>query len=133
MPEADIVFNHKAGMYVADWSQYRDIFTTTTNTIYTKVQEEQAKQAYELLRTSGFPSIAEAIHLLQDGNIVNLPNIIIEDLRRAYEIFGTPPEFIRGRMTKRKSRESQWIKTLFCKRKNKGWHQMSCTSMAINF
>ena len=105
MPEADIVFNRKAGMYMADWSQYRNIFTTTTNTIYTKVQEEQAKQAYELLRTSGFPSIREAIHLLQDGNIVNLPNITIDDLRRAYEIFGTPPEFIRGQMTKKKSRE----------------------------
>ena len=61
MPEADIVFNRKAGMYVADWSLYRDIFTTTTNMIYTKVQEERAKQAYDFLRMSGFPSIAEAI------------------------------------------------------------------------
>jgi hypothetical protein len=102
LPETDIVFNRKAGMYVADWSQYKDIFTTTTNPIYTKTQEERAKQAYELLRTSGFPSIGEAIHLLQDGNITNLPNITVEDLRRAYEIYGTPPEYVRGKMTKRK-------------------------------
>ena len=31
LPKMDIVFNRKAGMYVADWSQYKDIFTTTTN------------------------------------------------------------------------------------------------------
>ena len=70
--------------------------------MYTKAQETKAKQAYELLRTSGFPSIAEAIHLLQDGNIMNLPNITVEDLHRAYDIYGTPPEFVRGKMTKRK-------------------------------
>ena len=31
-----------------------------------------------------------------------MPNITIEDVRRAYEIFGTPPEYVRGKMTKRK-------------------------------
>ena len=26
----------------------------------------------------------------------------IEDLHRAYDLFGTPPEYVRGKMTKRK-------------------------------
>jgi len=34
---------------------------------------------------------------------VDLPNITVEDLRRAYEIFGTPPGFVRGKMTKKKA------------------------------
>ena len=33
LPETDIVFHRKAGMYVADWSQFKDIFTTTMNMI----------------------------------------------------------------------------------------------------
>jgi len=51
---------------------------------------------------SGYPSIGEAIHLIQDGNIVDLPSITVEDLRRAYEIYGTPPGFVRGKMTHKK-------------------------------
>ena len=64
LSKTDIVFNRKAGLYVADWSQYKDIFAMITNHIYTKAQEDRAKQAYELLRTCGFPSIGKAIHLL---------------------------------------------------------------------
>ena len=123
MPEADIVFNRKAGMYVADWSQYRDIFTTTTNTIYTKAQEERAQQAYKLLWLSGFPSIAEAIHLLQDGNtIVNLPNITIEAGRTRSSVL--PPSLCEGERLIEKSRERLLIRILFCKRKIRLWHQM---------
>ena len=102
--ETDIVFNRKVGMYVADWYLYKAIFKTTTNAIYTKAQEMKAKQADELLRTSGFPSIAEAINLLQDGNITNIPDITIEDLNRAYDIFGMPTEYVRGKMMNRKVR-----------------------------
>ena len=40
--------------------------------------------------------------MLQDGNITNLPNITVEDLSRAYDIYGKSPEFLRGKMTKRK-------------------------------
>ena len=31
-----------------------------------------------------------------------MPDITIEDIRRAYEIFGTPSEYVRGKMTNRK-------------------------------
>ena len=106
LPETDIVFYRKAGMYVADWEQYRTVFTTSTSTsstaVYTKAEEVRARQAYEFLRTSGFPSPGEAIHLLQDGNIIGLPSLTVEDLRRAYDLYGTPPEYVRGKMTKKK-------------------------------
>jgi len=68
LPETDIVFHRKAGMYVADWEQYRTVFATSTSTsstaIYTKAEKIRTRQAYEFLRTSGFPSPGEAIHLL---------------------------------------------------------------------
>lgn len=89
-------------MYIADWSQYKNAFTTVSTGTYTKAEETRAKQAYELLHTTGYPSIGEAIHIIQDGNIADMPTITVEDLRRAYEIYGTPPAFIRGKMTKRK-------------------------------
>ena len=56
-----------------------------------------------MIRTSGFPSASEAIHLIQDGNIAGMPAITIDDLHRAYKIYGTPSEFVRGRMTKKKA------------------------------
>ena len=91
LPMTDIVFNCINGMYVADWEHVKAAYATSGTGIYMKAEEAQAKQAYKLLCTSGYPSIGEPIHLIQDGNIVDLPNITVEDLRRAYEIFGTPP------------------------------------------
>jgi hypothetical protein len=40
--------------------------------------------------------------MLRDGNITNLPNLTSEDVRRANELFGNTPEFVRGRMTRKK-------------------------------
>ena len=99
--EMDIEFNLKAGMYVADWRDIKMAYASSISSVYTKAKEARAKQAYEI-RTSGFPSANEAIHLIQDRNITGMPAITIEDLRRAYKIYGTPPEFVRGRMTKKK-------------------------------
>ena len=99
LPGVDIVFHRGDGMFVADWEQYWKAYATTNAVpLYTKVEENRAKQAYELLRTSGFPSVGEAIHLLQDGNITALPALTTEDLWR-----GTPPAYVRGKMTKKRS------------------------------
>jgi hypothetical protein len=45
---------------------------------------------------------AEAIHLVEDGNITDMPTLTREDVRRAYEIYGSRPEFVRGKMTRKK-------------------------------
>ena len=104
LPMTDIVFHRKGGMYIVDWSQYKNAFTTVNTDVgtYTKAEEARARQAYELLRTCGYPSIQEAIHIIQDGNITDMPTLTVEDLRRAYEIFGTPPAYVRGKMTKKR-------------------------------
>ncbi len=100
LPDRDIRFECRGKMYVADWTKSTSAYVTTG--VYTKAEELRAKRAYELLRTSGYPSMVEAIHLVEDGNITDMPTLTREDVRRAYEMYGSPPEFVRGKMTKKK-------------------------------
>ena len=78
LPQGDIEFHRKDGMYIADWDQYRNIFSTS---VCTKAEETRAKQAYEFLRTSGFPSLGEAVHMVEDGNIAGMPALTGADVR----------------------------------------------------
>ncbi len=57
----------------------------------------------ELLRTSGSPSYNEAVHLVEDGNITGLPGLTAEDVRRAYELYGQHPAYVRGKTVKKKT------------------------------
>ncbi len=70
LPDKDVMFHRRGKLYVADWAEHyeRDEKHAYT-TVCTKAEEAQAKRAYELLRTSGFPSYSEAIHLLEDGAV----------------------------------------------------------------
>jgi hypothetical protein len=67
-----------------------------------KAEEERARQAHELLKISGYPSLQEAIHLIQDGNIFHLPMLTAVDIKRAYDMFGEPVGAVRGKMTQKK-------------------------------
>jgi hypothetical protein len=69
--------------------------------IYTRSEIKEAKEAYELLKCSGYPSPDETIHLFQDGNIFGLPDLTREDLIRAYDIYGPPLAYVRGKLTKK--------------------------------
>jgi hypothetical protein len=71
--------------------------------VYTKAEEERAKRAYELVRNSGYPSYQEVIHLVEDGNIAQLPELTAEDVCRAYDLYGNPPEYTHGKMVKKKA------------------------------
>ena len=71
LPHVDIMFKRRDGMYVADWTQYSRVYSTR---VCTRAEEERAGKAYELARTtSGYPSISELIHLIEDGNITGMP------------------------------------------------------------
>jgi hypothetical protein len=48
------------------------------------------KAAYEIIRNCGYPSQAEAIHLIHDGNFTHMPMLTAEDIKRAYELYGEP-------------------------------------------
>jgi hypothetical protein len=99
LPDHDIDFVRRGKMCIANWEEVLSVFVTT---VYTKAEELHAKKAYELLCTSGYPSMTEAIHLVEDGNISRMPVLTSEDICVAYEIYGSPPEFVRGKMTKKK-------------------------------
>ncbi len=68
---------------------------------FTKAEIEQARTAYELIRAAGYPSYQEVIHLVQDGNIMHLPSLTAEDVQRAQELFGYPPGYVHGKLTKK--------------------------------
>jgi hypothetical protein len=74
---------------------------TENESIYTRSEIKKAKEAYEFIKYSGYPSPDEAIHLFQDGNIFGLPELSREDLIREYDIYGIPVAYVRGKLTKK--------------------------------
>jgi hypothetical protein len=86
LPDRDTHFHCREKLHVADWN---DAYVNTTvkenESVYTKAEVGRAHTAYELLHTSGYPSLEEAIHLVH-GNIQNIPNITCADIKRAYHI-----------------------------------------------
>jgi len=95
-----ILFSIEKENNIADWSNEMK-YSYTTSGIYTKLEEARAKIAYEFLKKSGYPSEEEAIHLVEDGNIVGMPSLTRDDIKRAYEIYGLIPEYVRGNLTKK--------------------------------
>jgi hypothetical protein len=43
----------------------------------------------------------EAIHLVEDGNVTGIPSLTAVDVRKAYDLFSTPPGYVHGRMTQK--------------------------------
>ena len=63
---------------------------------YTRAQTKRAEEAWELIRKAGYLSKQEAIELVQDGNIFGL-KLTSQDIERAFELFGVPAAYVRGR------------------------------------
>jgi len=75
--------------------------------VYTKEELRRAREVYELVKNSGYPSPNEALHLLTDGNIQGLPALAAADLERAFKVYGIHPEYVRGQLTKKKVSRAQ--------------------------
>jgi hypothetical protein len=103
MGDRDIVFNRKQKLYVADWGTLGMVAATLQENeqLYTKEEVSRAKLAYEFVRNSGYPSLGEAVHLITDGNVRNLPKLIPGDVERAYKIYGTHLEYLQGQIVKK--------------------------------
>jgi hypothetical protein len=98
LPDRDIVFHRRNKLFVADFS----LLVVTVMRVHTKAEEARAKEAYELIHNCGYPSYAEAVHLIKDGNFTHMPMLTAEDIKRAYDLFIEPVAHVRGMMTKKK-------------------------------
>ncbi len=107
LPGCELEFKRKKKLYIAN---YKDVISPKVQqqvctmvqeneSIYSRTDIRWAKEAYEFLNCSGYPSLDEAITLFQEGNIFGLPNLNSEDLIRAYDIYGVPVAYVRDKMT----------------------------------
>jgi hypothetical protein len=103
LEERDVVFSRRGKLYVAKWEDVQELYHTVheLESLYTKAEVAKAKVAYEVLKNAGYPSLDEFIRLIEDGNIHELPGISRADIRRAFEIYGLPVEYVRGKMTRK--------------------------------
>ena len=70
--------------------------------MYTKAEVSQAKEAYVIMKNGGFPLLDELVEMVENGNILEMPNISSRvDIKRAYELNGIPVECTRGKLTKK--------------------------------
>lgn len=72
--------------------------------IDTKAEENRARQAHKLFKLSRYLSFQEAVHLIQDGNIDNMPMLTAIDMRRAFNMFRELVGSIPGKTAKKVSR-----------------------------
>ncbi len=100
----EILFARRNKMFIAKVKDVASVLATIAEkkTQYSTAEVKKAEVAYELLKNAGYPSAAELINLLGDGNVLDMPALTRGDVVRAYEIFGQSPEYVRGKLTKKK-------------------------------
>jgi hypothetical protein len=110
LPDRDLVFERRGDRYVGDmrdWIQsdhYAMVTTAAENaSVYTKAQVAKAEAVRDLLRNFGYPSQSEAVKLITDGNVAKIP-YTVQDVKRCYDIYGPPAEFVRGKKTAKNRR-----------------------------
>lgn len=107
LPGRELRFYETNDMHVGDMSDWIvDGWTMVTTAEdnekkFTKDEVARAKRAQELITNAGHVSEKEAVELVRDGNVRGMP-VTVKDVRRAFDIYGKPTEFVRGRMTKKK-------------------------------
>ena len=112
LPNGDLTFYRKGKFYVADMRDWiRDTHTVNATVndnehIYSSKEIHRARKAQEFLHNSGYPSLKEALHLINDGNIKGDMGITAQDIHRAMAINGPAPSAVRGKMTNRKAQQN---------------------------
>ncbi len=67
---------------MADWSDVGTVGATIQEGkhLYSNKEVHKAKFAHEFIQNSGYPLAREAIHLLMDGNVKNIPSLVAADI-----------------------------------------------------
>ena len=76
---------------------------TEKEALYMRREIKKALAAGEFLKSMGYPGQKEAVALIRDGNIKNIPHTI-EDVKRYYDVYGPPVPGIRGKTMNRRLR-----------------------------
>ncbi len=81
----EIIFKRQNKMFVAKIDQVAAILTTIgeKKLQYSPAEVKKAELAYELLKNAGYPSAAELINLLGEGNVLDMPALTGSDIIRA--------------------------------------------------
>ena len=108
LPERDWIVSRRGCMYVGDmrdWAEESRTAMVTTaaenESRYTKPEIKNARKVRGLLRSLGYPSQEEAIRIINSGAITKIP-FTVQDIKRSYEIYGPPTEYVRGKKTAKK-------------------------------
>ncbi len=66
IPERDIVFRRRDNLYIVDWAEVGSVHATVqeNESLYSAKQVRRAKLAHEFVRNCGYPSPAEAVHII---------------------------------------------------------------------
>ena len=66
--------------------------------MYTKREVEEAKQARDLYRMLAYPSFKDMSEAISSGTLIDCP-VTIQSLRRSTDIYGTPDGILKGKTT----------------------------------
>ena len=118
LDDGDLVFHRRGKLYVADmsaWETHRkkppseaSVMVTTTAQRESNLTAKELKRvnaARDFIRGAGYPSLKEAVHLVEDGNLIN-NGVTARDIRVAFDIDtidGVYPAMAKGKATKVKS------------------------------
>jgi hypothetical protein len=71
MPDRDPEFRPRDHLCIVEWATEGGVYAAVqvNELLYTKDQVCRAREAYEFIRNCGYPSSAEAQHLLRDGYV----------------------------------------------------------------
>jgi len=96
-------FERMGNMYVCNIKKEEVCVTVAQEEArYTLRDVQKAKQAKEVIRRLGHPSVVDTIQKINSGAINNCP-VTVEDVKRAIDIYGVELAHLKGRTTKAKS------------------------------
>jgi hypothetical protein len=117
MDKQDVIFTKRDKMWVADFTDWiveeeelHDMRTSLSlltvedkEALYTRREVRKALEAGEFLHSLGYPTQKEAMAIVRDGNVTNVP-YSAEDVKRFFDIYGAQLPGIRGRSMNRKAK-----------------------------
>jgi len=84
--DRNVEFKCREKLYIVDWVVVSYVCASVQENalVYTKEELCKAKEVYELVRNSGYPTPIKAMHLLTDGKIRGMTVLTVTDKERTW-------------------------------------------------